>query len=72
MMKVYLLTRIGKIGYDEYDGKVIVAENEDEARIIANIRTGDEGKIWEDPTKVVIVEVNAKYTSIVLTSFNAG
>lgn len=69
---VYLLTRVDKIGYDEYRAKVVIAKNADEARLLANVKVGDEGKIWFDRTKVQCQKVNDDYPSIVLACFNPG
>lgn len=71
-MKIFLLERIGAVGWDEYTGKVIVAKDEARAREIANQDTGDEGTIWNDPQKVSCVVVDKTVEGIVLESFNAG
>jgi len=71
-MKIYLLTRTGKINHDEYMSKVIIARNPAEARSLANIKTGDEGKIWEDIEKVLCLEIDLTMPSIVLASFKPG
>lgn len=70
---IYLLTRTDHTEYDEYDAKVVRARSEKRARYIANITTGDEGKIWTDPTKVTCeVLKTSKPEGIILASFNAG
>ena len=52
-MKLFLLTTTSnQMIWDAYDKKLIRAENEKEARHIANEYVGDEGKIWEDPQQV--------------------
>lgn len=71
-MKIWILRRKDQIGYDEYDGKVVVAEDEWRARDIANRRVGDEGRIWDDPTIVICDEVDNDIEGIVLASFCAG
>lgn len=71
-MNLYLLTRLEKTGWDEYHAKVIVAYNHANARELANLRTGDEGKIWTDETKVACVEVSFNSPSIVWEDFKAG
>jgi hypothetical protein len=38
--------------YDAYNGFLIAASSEEEAREIANVRPGDEGSIWTDPAIV--------------------
>ncbi len=71
-LKVYLLRQIGYVGYDEFESKVVVAQNPEEARRLANIKTGDEGKIWNKPSMVACTEVNLNVPSIVCEVFNAG
>lgn len=47
-MKLYLIKR-EECGYDEARGFVVAAENEAEARKLASIESGDEGKhCWLD------------------------
>lgn len=70
---IYQLIRTDYVGYDEYLGKVIRAESEQEAREIANQDTGDEGKLWTDPTKVACSLVEPQGASgEILGAFNAG
>lgn len=72
-MKLWLLTRTGDIGWDEYNGKVVRAETEFQARDIANQRTGDEGKIWGHITLVKCEEIPIDGAAReILASFNAG
>lgn len=71
-MNIYVLERIGKVGWDEVEGVVIVAPSEDAARLIANTDTGDEGKIWDNPAKVTCKIVDPNVEGIVLSSFRAG
>lgn len=70
-MEIYLLER-DDWGYDEFDAKVIVAKDELEAREIANMNVGDEGRIWTDPTKVRCKKINTIEAGEVSTSFHAG
>jgi len=63
--------------YDCYNGYVIVAETEAEARALANDRPGDEGSIWEDPSKVDCDCIghtigNDKTAHVIMASFHAG
>ncbi len=51
-MKLYLLTRLHTVGWDEVVSLVIRAENEEQATQIANTNTGNEGEIWDDPLQV--------------------
>lgn len=70
---IYILERTDEIGWDEYTGKVVRAESEQEARDIANKKTGDEGKIWTDTTKVTCEQVATDGASgAILEAFNAG
>ncbi len=70
--KIYLLKRIFAPGYDEYDGKVIIASSAKAARKIANLKYGDEGAIWVDVNQVLCREIPLTMPLIVLESFNAG
>jgi hypothetical protein len=72
---IYKLTRIdaNRIGYDEYDSKVVRAASEFEARSIANIHVGDEGCLWDDPACVKCEEVWPCGEAVeILGSYNAG
>ena len=70
---LYLLCRIGPIGYDEYDAKVVRAASKREARETANQNVGEEGAIWLDTAKVSCRVVDAKgQPKVILSSFNAG
>jgi len=71
-MNVYLLHRLDSVGYDEYEAKVIVARTDYEARLLANVKTADEGPIWTDPTKVVCANLDLHVARVVLESFKAG
>ena len=54
-MKIYVLDRMDKV---DSDSKVIVAENEWSAREMAsNEDLGEEGRIWNDVTRVVCKEM---------------
>ena len=70
--KVWLLRRPGSIGYDEYDSKVVVAHTQEDARYWANVNTGDEGMIWNDPNEVLCSEIDYEHEYVLLESFNAG
>lgn len=72
MLNVYLLNRATEFNYDEFIGKVIIAAHSDQARKIANIKTGDEGRIWQDPEKVNCIKMPLNFPSVVLESFNTG
>lgn len=70
---LYLLKRTQAPHYDEYDSKLVRADTEKEARDLANQSPGDEGRIWDDPSKVncEIVSIHGK-PEVVIDSFNAG
>jgi len=72
-MKLWVLEQRDGYGWDEYGSKVIRARTEEKARAIANVSTGDEGKIWSDK-KLVSCErvfVGGEEGEI-LGSFNAS
>lgn len=73
-MKLYRVTRKGEVGWDEYDSFIVLAENEDEARRLAQT-AAEEGE-WQPPanafTKGKCDEVNLNEAGVVLGSFNAG
>lgn len=71
-MKIFHLYREDGAGWDEFDAKIIVAENEEKARKIANQNVGDEGEVWEDSELVKCEVVNTEREGVVLASFNAG
>ncbi len=71
-MKVYILRIIGIAGYDEYDAKVVVAENKIRARELANAKYGDEGEIWQNEEMVSCNKIDKQKEGVVLASFNAG
>ena len=47
-MELYLLKVKGVVDYDSYEAKLVRAENETRARIVANENHAFEGKIWTD------------------------
>lgn len=71
-MNIYLVERTDKIGYDEYDSHVVVAETELFARLLVAEKAADEGEdIWlAESTRVS--EISATPSRIVLSSFNTG
>lgn len=74
-MKLWLLERLGRVGYDENVGHVIAADTEEEARQLANAEAKDEGGIWKSDAAVSCVEIgetDRSWPHIVLRSFNAG
>ncbi len=76
-MKLWLVSRNDEdMIYDAYDGHVIAAESEEEARAFAAQGAADEGKeVWSDGEKVkceLIGETLGADKGVVLSSFNAG
>ena len=70
--KIYLLKRIFSVGYDEYEGKVIIASSAKAARKMANIKYADEGPIWTDSSQVICKEISLTMPLIVLEAFKRG
>ena len=73
-MKIYHLSRVDEVDYDEYDAFVVIASSEDEARNFAAYNGG--GSNWLDVKEVTCVTVGracrAVAAGILLGSFNAG
>ena len=63
---IYLLIRQDHVEYDEYDGLVIAADSEEQAREMAI------DEYWEENTPFTCSEVEDQYRGVVLESFNAG
>lgn len=70
----YLEVKSEDVGYDEVDAFVIRAETEEQARLIAYGRAGDEGgETWRNPEYSTCEELTADGAQgIILRSFNAG
>jgi hypothetical protein len=69
------LERNDDVGWDEYDAFIIVAARELKARQLANSRSGNEGHIWTDISRVdakVIGLADRNEERIILGSYNAG
>lgn len=73
-VNMYLLERIGDIGYDEADGFVVAAKTGDEARQQAAERAGDEGAgTWLAPSLSTCEVIGAaQHAGVFLRSFRAG
>ena len=67
---IWVLKRFDSVGYDEYEGFVVRAPTEPEARALCPF--GDEDDIWVDPTKVHCTRIIAGPVAIILAAFNAG
>jgi hypothetical protein len=70
-MNIYILSRVGSCNYDEYRAKIIVAKNETRARELANINTGGEGKIWNNPLLIYCETIQEDKEEIILEEYKA-
>lgn len=86
-MNLYLLTQTVNRGYDTYDSCVVVAENEEDARMTRpDDRTWDQERelaskgrrsmVWADaPDQVIVIQIGEtsfyKEAQLILASFNA-
>lgn len=82
MSKLYLISQTVNKGYDTYDSAIVVADNEDEAKLITPGSDGFEPLgsygTWADKPE----NVNASYVgeaderfkngNVIISSFNAG
>ena len=73
-MQLFLLKRVNGIDYDECDGFVVRAKDENAARILASANAGGEGSdIWMSDTFSTCSAINGRgVAGIILRSFNAG
>ena len=75
-MNLYHLYRKDEPSYDEYDGHVVLAKNEHQARylVVNGRRWCDEGPDcwWHSEIEVVATDVNVAEPRVLLSSFNAG
>lgn len=80
MLNLYLLKQTENDEYDTYDSAVVVAETEDEARLIhpnpSRRRTSFGSKTWVDPEKVEVIllgeAIGSLKRGVVCSSYNAG
>ena len=75
-MNIYKLTRTDKWGYDDYDSLIVIAENEESAKLIPPI-TEYETTAWPNSPNLIDVELIGvakpfSTAGCVLASFNAG
>jgi hypothetical protein len=75
-MNIYKLTRNDDWGYDDYDSLIVIAENEESAKLIPPI-TEYKTTAWPNSPNLIDAELigTAKEGSVagcVLASFNAG
>ena len=52
IMNFYILNLKFNDDYDTIQSQVVRANSEDEARKLANLSVGDEGRVWENPEEV--------------------
>ena len=73
-MKLYLLSRLDRVGYDETESMLIRAESEMTARTMANKSScGDEVEIWENSALVSVEEITVDGPAeLIILAFNAG
>lgn len=82
-MNLYLISQNERIGYDTYDYAVVAAETSDEAKKIHPSKYVMEKEDWDNndtwasspssvEAKLIGKALDAKFTGIVLASFNAG
>ena len=73
-MKLYLVTRTDRIGYDHFDSQVVAAFDENDARSI--IPNGDSGSWTRNPSSLEVIQIGRPSEGVergtVLSSFNAG
>ena len=65
-MNVYILEQVLVHNDDEFEAKVIVAENEKTARRLANKHVLNEGEIWEDEKLVYCKLVPLSIRNVVM------
>jgi hypothetical protein len=73
-MRLYLLTRNGRVGWDENSGFVIRARSPAAARALAHTQgMYDPSDCWLDPNKTscTVIPIDGD-PAIILTDFNAG
>ncbi len=71
-MKLWLLIRTDRVGYDEHDSAIVRAETEEEARILASEHCYP-SEAWIDVNRSTVEELVADgEKGIVLSSFNSG
>lgn len=79
MKKIYLVT-VEECRYDEYDGMVVIANNEQEAIEMCKAEDYESNSAWGSDGFVKYqgkitakeIDLNTNNSQIILTSFNAG
>ena len=66
-MKIYLIERTDRVGYDEYDSYVVIAKNRKKAESLID----SWGCGPKNPT-IKVTEIKLDKEQILLGSFNAG
>jgi hypothetical protein len=72
-MNFYLLKLKHNNDYDTVQAQIVRANDENEARRLANRNVGDEGPVWENPDEVSckVLDLNGP-PEVVLTDYKAG
>ena len=74
-MKLWILSRTDRVGYDEYGAHAVLALTEETARKLAANCPGDEGpEVWLDSTKSVceLISLRGKVEELLLSEYRAG
>lgn len=74
-MHIYLIERTDRVGYDEYDSAVVVAQSEEQALELLKKKHPNDYTTyhcWGDFKSVIIRELSLTAPAIILESFNAG
>ncbi len=73
-MRLYLIKRKDRVGYDEYDSFIVRAGTPRMARKMAALRASDEGeRVWLNPEDSTVIRIKDEGPAgIVLGSYNAG
>lgn len=74
-MNIYLIKRIGKTCFDDYDGFVVTAESEGGAREVCMNHNESDSNTWFNPdesTCNIIGFTLLKESKMILSSYKAG
>lgn len=72
-MKIFALSRLDNVCWDEYIGFVVCAEDEIDARKLAIERDSCSRSLWLDHARASCIEITQDCErGIILESFNAG
>ena len=72
-MNIYLVSRITKVSYDEYDAHVLYAEDAQSALALAtSAHASEHEQGWHGATVELLASDVGDHDGIILSSFNAG